>query len=92
MLNTGRTFIYLQNIYVKPWQIPEIAETKIQGLKKFYGVNSQEGLEFFEAHKSADVVHRAECEKLLDSLSKEDVVVVVFYCIIFINLGRMWSY
>ena len=41
-------------------------------LKKFYGVNSQVGLEFFEAHKSADVVHRAECEKLLDSLSKEE--------------------
>ena len=30
------------------------------------------GLEFFEAHKSADVIHRAECEKLLDSLSKEE--------------------
>ena len=47
-------------------------EAKIQGLKKFYGVNSKEGLEFFETHKSADVVHRAECEKLLDGLSKEE--------------------
>jgi pyrroloquinoline-quinone synthase len=53
-------------------QIPEIAETKIQGLKKFYGVSSKEGLEFFEAHKSADVIHRAECEKLLDGLSKNE--------------------
>ena len=34
--------------------------------------NSREGLEFFEAHKSADVIHRAECEKLLDGLSKEE--------------------
>ena len=50
----------------------EIAETKIQGLKKYYGVSSKEGLEFFEAHKSADVIHRAECEKLLDNLSKEE--------------------
>ena len=59
--------------FVHLWrQIPEIAETKIQGLKKFYGVSSKEGLEFFEAHKSADVIHRAECEKLLDSLSKEE--------------------
>ena len=56
----------------EPTIIPEIAETKIQGLKKFYGVSSKEGLEFFEAHKSADVVHRAECEKLLDGLSKEE--------------------
>ena len=64
----------LASLYTYERQIPEIAETKIQGLKKFYGVNSQEGLEFFEAHKSADVVHRAECEKLLDSLSKEEQV------------------
>ena len=54
--------------------VKEIAETKIQGLKKFYGVSSKEGLEFFEAHKSADVIHRAECEKLLDSLTKEEQV------------------
>ena len=62
----------LASLYTYERQIPEIAETKIQGLKKFYGVSSKEGLEFFEAHKSADVIHRAECEKLLDSLSKEE--------------------
>ena len=62
----------LASLYTYERQIPEIAETKIQGLKKFYGVNSKEGLEFFEAHKSADVHHRAECEKLLDGLSEEE--------------------
>ena len=60
------------SLYTYERQIPEIAETKIQGLKKFYGVSSKEGLEFFEAHKSADVIHRAECENPLDSLSKEE--------------------
>ena len=64
----------LASLYTYERQIPEIAETKIQGLKKFYGVSSKEGLEFFEAHKSADVIHRAECEKLLDGLSKEEQV------------------
>ena len=64
----------LASLYTYERQIPEIAETKIQGLKKFYGVNSKEGLEFFEAHKSADVVHRAECEKLLDALSEEEKI------------------
>ena len=62
----------LASLYTYERQIPEIAETKIQGLKKFYGVNSKEGLEFFETHKSADVIHRAECEKLLDGLSAEE--------------------
>jgi len=60
----------LASLYTYERQIPEIAETKIQGLKKHYGVNSKEGLEFFVAHKEADVYHREECEKLLDGLSE----------------------
>ena len=62
----------LASLYTYERQIPEIAETKIQGLKKYYGVNSKKGLEFFEAHKEADVYHREECEKLLDLLSTEE--------------------
>ena len=62
----------LASLYTNERQIPEIAETKIQGLKKYYGVNSKEGLEFFEAHKAADVIHRKECEKLLDGLNSEE--------------------
>ena len=62
----------LASLYTYERQIPEIAETKIRGLKKFYGVNTKKGLEFFEAHKAADVIHRTECEKLLDSLSDEE--------------------
>ena len=62
----------LASLYTYERQIPEIAETKIRGLKKFYGVTSKEGLEFFEAHKAADVIHRKECEKLLDALTEEE--------------------
>ena len=64
----------LASLYTYERQIPEIAETKIHGLKKYYGVTSEEGLEFFEAHKKADIYHREECEVLLDDLSKEDQV------------------
>ena len=62
----------LGSLYTYERQVPEIADTKIRGLKTHYGVNSKEGLEFFEVHKSADVHHREACEKLLDSLSKEE--------------------
>ena len=62
----------LASLYTYERQIPEIAETKIRGLKKYYGVNSKEGLEFFEVHKAADVYHRQACEKLLDEMSKEE--------------------
>ena len=59
----------LASLYTYERQIPEIAETKIRGLKNHYGVVSKEGLEFFEVHKTADVYHRESCEKLLDDLS-----------------------
>ena len=62
----------LASLYTYERQIPEIADTKIRGLKKYYGVNSKKGLEFFEAHKAADVLHRKACEKLLDGLSKKE--------------------
>ena len=62
----------LASLYTYERQIPEIAETKIRGLKNHYGVSSKEGLEFFEVHKAADVYHRQACEKLLDAMSKEE--------------------
>ena len=62
----------LASLYTYERQIPEIAETKIRGLKNHYGVTSKEGLEFFEVHKAADVYHRQACEKLLDAMSKEE--------------------
>ena len=62
----------LASLYTYERQIPEIAETKIRGLKNHYGVTSEKGLKFFEVHKAADVYHREACEKLLDGLSKEE--------------------
>ena len=69
----------LASLYTYERQIPEIAETKIRGLKNFYGVTSKEGLEFFEAHKAADVIHRKECEKLLDALTEEEKLYFFFF-------------
>ena len=62
----------LASLYTYERQIPEIAETKIRGLKNHYGGSSKKGLEFFEVHKAADVYHREACEKLLDDLSAEE--------------------
>jgi pyrroloquinoline-quinone synthase len=39
-------------------QIPEVSTTKIEGLKKYYGVESDFGLAFFRVHEEADEVHR----------------------------------
>jgi pyrroloquinoline-quinone synthase len=45
-------------LYAYEAQVPEIATTKIDGLKKFYGVKSPEGLAYFEVHETADKAHR----------------------------------
>ena len=44
--------------YTYERQVPEVADVKIDGLKKFYGVRSKEGLQFFEVQCGADVQHR----------------------------------
>jgi pyrroloquinoline-quinone synthase len=46
-------------LYAYEAQVPEIATTKIEGLQKFYGINSPKGLAYFMVHEEADKVHRA---------------------------------
>jgi pyrroloquinoline-quinone synthase len=44
-------------LYVYESQVPEVAKTKIAGLKRFYGLDDPRGLQFFEVHIGADEVH-----------------------------------
>ncbi len=46
-------------LYAYEAQVPEIASTKIDGLKKFYGVDKPEALAYFTVHEEADKHHRA---------------------------------
>jgi len=46
-------------LYAYEAQVPEIATTKIDGLKNFYGVTQSEGLAYFTVHEEADKAHRA---------------------------------
>ncbi len=38
-------------------QIPEVSQVKIDGLKKFYNIDSDKALEFFAVHHEADIYH-----------------------------------
>jgi len=49
-------------------QIPEISTTKIDGLVKHYGVDTNEGLSFFRVHEKADEIHRTAERDLLATL------------------------
>ena len=44
-------------LYVYESQVPEVAKTKIAGLKQFYGVGDSRTLQFFEVHIGADEIH-----------------------------------
>lgn len=49
-------------------QVPEIADSKIDGLKNRYGVCDKKSLAFFEVHRTADIEHRNDIQKMLESL------------------------
>jgi pyrroloquinoline-quinone synthase len=70
----GSTIEGVAALYAYESQIPEVARTKIEGLKKFYNVSSDEGLRFFAVHEKADEAHSAGERSLLERLaqSRED--------------------
>ncbi|MEW5851098.1 MAG: CADD family putative folate metabolism protein [Myxococcota bacterium] len=55
-------------LYAYEQQVPEVATAKIDGLKKFYGVTDERGLQFFTVHQKADVWHSQEVAALMDAL------------------------
>jgi len=39
-------------------QIPEVAQTKREGLKSFYGIDDERAVSFFRVHESIDLLHQ----------------------------------
>jgi pyrroloquinoline-quinone synthase len=52
-------------LYAYEAQVPEISKTKMEGLRRHYGVNTAEGLAYFRVHEEADRVHRAAWRRWL---------------------------
>jgi pyrroloquinoline-quinone synthase len=55
-------------LYAYERQVPEVAGSKIDGLKKHYGIDDQRTLEFFVLHGELDVDHSAAEREMLRSL------------------------
>ena len=53
------TGVGLAALYAYESQIPAVSETKIEGLKAFYGFNNPAGYEYFSVHIEADREHAA---------------------------------
>jgi pyrroloquinoline-quinone synthase len=52
----------LAALYAYESQIPEVARTKREGLKSFYGIEEERAVSFFRVHEDIDVLHQ-EVEK-----------------------------
>ncbi len=62
-------------------QIPEVAETKIDGLRRFYGINHDRGLSFFQVHLQADRFHSDTARQILrEHLTPEEAESLVPAC------------
>ncbi|MBV6479102.1 MAG: PqqC-like protein [Ignavibacteria bacterium] len=64
----------LASLYAYESQVPEVSRTKIDGLKKFYGIDSDKAVKFFTVHEEADVYHSKDEIDLIvkKDLSSED--------------------
>jgi len=61
-------------LYAYEHQTPAVSESKINGLKDFYQIDSEKALKFFEVHKGADVWHSEEVAGLIAKLSPNEKI------------------
>ena len=50
-------------------QVPEVADTKIAGLKSFYGIEDKRGISFFKVHRDLDIEHSDAEAEMINSLA-----------------------
>jgi pyrroloquinoline-quinone synthase len=72
--------------------VPEVAKTKIAGLKAFYGVDTPRALQFFEVHIGADEIHSAVGAGMVrrhvqDAASRDAVLATAREC-----ADALWSF
>jgi pyrroloquinoline-quinone synthase len=55
-------------MYAYEMELPKISRSKIDGLKKFYGMNSEDSMKYFETHEEADVRHAEVWREILGKI------------------------
>ncbi|HXU95110.1 MAG TPA: iron-containing redox enzyme family protein [Candidatus Nitrosotalea sp.] len=66
-------------MYALEQEIPKISLSKIDGLRKFYGLSEDDAIEYFRLHAEADIRHAALWRKILENTpaSHEDELVAI---------------
>lgn len=55
-------------MYAYEMELPKISRSKIDGLKKFYGMCSEDATKYFEIHEEADVRHAQIWREILNKI------------------------
>lgn len=66
----------LAALYAYESQLPEISKSKIDGLKRFYGIEDEKTLRFFEVHREMDAWHSQQEKDLIEALGADQNEVV----------------
>jgi len=59
-------------MYALEQEIPKISLSKIDGLRKFYNITTDDAIEYFRLHAEADIRHAALWRKILEKSSMKD--------------------
>jgi len=55
-------------MYAYEMELPKISRSKIDGMKKFYGMDSEDATKYFEIHEEADVRHAQVWREILQKI------------------------
>ena len=55
-------------MYAYEMELPKISRSKIDGLKKFYGMSSEDATKYFEIHEEADLRHAQAWREILNKI------------------------
>ncbi|HXV45272.1 MAG TPA: iron-containing redox enzyme family protein [Nitrososphaera sp.] len=58
-------------MYAYEMELPKISRSKIDGLKKFYGMDSEDATKYFEIHEEVDVRHAQVWREILEKIPAE---------------------
>lgn len=58
-------------MYALEQEIPKISLSKIDGMRKFYDMTSDDAIEYFRLHAEADIRHAATWRRILEKISSE---------------------
>jgi len=66
-------------MYALEQEIPKISLSKIDGLRRFYGISDDDAIEYFRIHTEADIRHAALWRKVLENVqaTKEEELVQI---------------